>query len=320
MANLYNMNRRTLILDSPLISWKGKSFTQISSIVKKNNNTFIPNTKSANGIIFRARPLKHYRREIAVNMDLSGCHSSRVSTKIDELNRPNGSLVYNYASSALPKSLVGVNNSIDLGLPKNTTELPASCSSCNTSKNTTGAYAFSTTQNALKRVRSSGMIRKQFSPLSNKPTYYTNTAQYLISRSHTFEQNQFSYFSSGNPLAEPGTNAAVNNTYYANGTSTCGKTTPVYFKPNNPQFSQQGGVSSSSLTSRIKYDTITTSASQCSNTKLGKATANALAYGVSEQAYTLKDKLGYPTKKTPTFNAYTGALKICPVRKISREI
>lgn len=320
MANLYNMNRRTLIEDPPFISWKGKSFTQVTSIVKRNNQTPISNSKSANSRIFRAGPLKLYRREIAVNMDLSGCHSGRVSVKIDELNRPNGSLVYNYASPTLPTKIVGVNNSIDLVLPKNTTELPASCSSCNTSKNTTGAYAFSTTQNALKRVRSSGMIRKQFSPLTNKPTYYTNTSQYLISRSHTFDQNQFSYFTSGNPLAEPGTNAAVNNKYHANGTSICGKVAPVYFKPNNSQFCQQGGVSSSSLTNRIKYDTITTSAAKCSNTTLGMATANALAYGVSEKAYTLKDKLGYPTKKTPFFNAYTGALTICPVRKISREI
>jgi len=302
MANLYNMNKQTLINDVPFVSWKNKAFTQISSIIKKNKPT------ATRGSIFSPNPLKIYRREIAANMDLSGCHSSRVSTKIDELDRPNGSLIYN---SNLPKQMVGSNSYVDLKIPNNKTELPGSLSACTVTKNTTGAYAFSQAQNALRRVRSSGMVKKQFSPMTNKSCYYTDTKQYLTSRSKTFSQNQFSYFSTGNPLATPGTNAASGNTYYANGTSACGngKVAPVYFKPSNPQFCQQGGVSSSSLTNRLKYDTVTTSASQC-KVALGPAAANALAYGVSDQAYTIKNKLGFPLKKTPVINKYTGKIRV----------
>jgi hypothetical protein len=85
MANLYNMNRRTLIDDEPLISWKGKAFTQITSIIKQNKPSSV-STSNTKGIIFLPNALKIFRREISSNMDLSGCHSSRVSLKIDELN------------------------------------------------------------------------------------------------------------------------------------------------------------------------------------------------------------------------------------------
>ena len=308
MSNLYNMNKRTLIYDPPFISWKGKAFTQITSILKRNNYNALTTSNQDKAQIFNARPLKIYRKEIAANMDMSGCHSTRSSVRIDEINRPNGSLVYNINSPTLPRTMSGVTNYVDLNLPNNKSELPASLPSCNTTKNTTGAYAFSQTQNALKRVRSSGMIRRQFSPISNKPTYYTDTTQYLVSRNKTMEQNQFNYFNSGNSTVDAGTALASSNTYYGNGTSTCGKFTPVFYKPNNPRFSQQGGVSASASTNRLKYDTLTNSAYQYGKSSLGASVANAMSYGVSEQPYTLKDKIGYPMKRTPVINKYNGKI------------
>lgn len=313
MSNLYNMNKRTLIEDPPFISWKGKAFTQITSIIKKNNyinNININNSNADKGLIFSARPLKIYRKEIAANMGVNGCHSTRSSVKIDEIDRPNGSLVYNYNSKSLPKTMMGVNNFIDLNIPNNTTELPGSCAPCTTSTNTTGTYAFSQTQNALKRVRSSGMIKKQYNPNNNQPTYYTNTAQYLISRSRTLEQNQYNYLKTGNKDATPGTNGASSNVYYANGSIKYnnGNVKQVYYKPNNPSFAQQGGVSSSSFTNRLKYDSLTNSAYLYKKSSLGSAVANAMAYGVSEQSYTLKDKIGYPLTRTPVINKYNGSM------------
>jgi hypothetical protein len=77
----------------------------------------------------------------------------------------------------------------------------------------------------------------------------------------------------------------------------------LYYKPNNSQFGQQGAVSSSSLINRVKYDTLNTIASQTRNT-YGNATANALAYGVSEQSYTQKTRVGYPMKSTPIISKY----------------
>ena len=90
--------------------------------------------------------------------------------------------------------------------------------------------------------------------------------------------------------------------------------TRVYYKPNNPQFAQQGAVTSSSLIARIKYNSITDSTVAYRNA-LGKAVGNALAYGVSEGGYTLKDKIGYPLTKTPKFSKYNDKIRICIPRK-----
>jgi hypothetical protein len=80
------------------------------------------------------------------------------------------------------------------------------------------------------------------------------------------------------------------------------------YKPNNPQFGQQGAVSSSTLVSRKRYDTITKVGNNMKSA-YGSATANALAYGVSDHQYTLKDRIGFPLKKTPVISKYTGEIK-----------
>jgi hypothetical protein len=77
------------------------------------------------------------------------------------------------------------------------------------------------------------------------------------------------------------------------------------YKPNNSQFGVQGAVSGSSLILRKKYDTITDSAAKLQSA-YGSATANALAYGVKDQQYTLKSQIGYPLTKTPVICKYTG--------------
>ena len=88
--------------------------------------------------------------------------------------------------------------------------------------------------------------------------------------------------------------------------------TPNYvtlnYKPNNPQFGQQGAVSSSSLITRKKYDTITHVGAKM-KAPYGSATANALAYGVSDHQYTVKDKIGFPLKRTPVVSKFTGEIR-----------
>ena len=76
------------------------------------------------------------------------------------------------------------------------------------------------------------------------------------------------------------------------------------YKPNNSQFAVQGAVSGSNFILRKKYDTITDVASKLQSA-YGSATANALAYGVPGNQYTLKDKIGYPYKKTPLITKYS---------------
>lgn len=93
----------------------------------------------------------------------------------------------------------------------------------------------------------------------------------------------------------------------------------LFYKPNNPQFAQQGGVNSSDLITRKKYNSITNS-SAAYRTAFGGAVANALAYGVPSNGYTVKDKLGYPMKKTPTFSKYTDEMKQCYVTSFANAI
>lgn len=93
----------------------------------------------------------------------------------------------------------------------------------------------------------------------------------------------------------------------------------LYYKPNNPQFAQQGGVNSSDLITRKKYNSITNS-SAAYRTAFGGAVANALAYGVPSNGYTVKDKLGYPMKKTPTFSKYSDEMKQCSVTSFANAI
>lgn len=75
---------------------------------------------------------------------------------------------------------------------------------------------------------------------------------------------------------------------------------PVYYKPSNSKFANQGAVESSSRTVRLKYDSITNSTKNYRDA-YGSEVANALAYGVSSYGYTIKDKIGYPNKCTPKF-------------------
>ena len=93
----------------------------------------------------------------------------------------------------------------------------------------------------------------------------------------------------------------------------------LYYKPSNPQFAQQGGVNSSDLITRKKYNSITNS-STAYRTAFGGAVANALAYGVPSNGYTVKDKLGYPMKKTPKFTKYSDEMKQCSVTSIANAI
>ena len=77
----------------------------------------------------------------------------------------------------------------------------------------------------------------------------------------------------------------------------------VYYKPSNHQFATQGAVSSSDLIARKKYDNITNVGASF-RSAFGKQTMNAIAYYSSDYGFTIKDKLGYPTKKTPVFTKY----------------
>lgn len=439
----------------PIISWKGKTFQQITSSIKKNAPVS-KNVSMANGRIFKANPLKIYRREIVTAYDTSSC-VARTAIKIDELNRPNGYIITSCDTN-------GLVNTLDIGLTTNTSDLPGLCNT---------PCVLSADENARRRVRSSGNIKKKFDPANNAANYYTDNKQYLASRVKTFNQNQYNYIKQGDATLKPGHSLSVSNLYVGNGFNTCKKyyinvdtsfsylwpavdmsgnyvdTTvdlsagyydvedinavlhskllkkghyyikntlktkvfllnivynnsynkievqtlktgpsdaaiysipdlsgqesawmwtyppsdvvpqitihdnafrhaigfangiyptqqsssvdvislssfepavtpryqPLYYKPNNPQFAQQGAVSASALTARVRYNSIT-NATTAYRDAYGTEVANALAYGVPGSGYTVKDKIGYPNTCYPVFPKEGGVRSsTCAIRK-----
>uniref|UniRef100_A0A6C0DSH6 Uncharacterized protein n=1 Tax=viral metagenome TaxID=1070528 RepID=A0A6C0DSH6_9ZZZZ len=442
------MSARLNMNEIPIIPWKGKTFTQITSRIIKNN-TKVSSTIATN-ILFNPMPLKIYRKEI-VTGDVSNCYQ-RTSVKIDDINRPNGTIVN--TSKNNPKDLV---MTLDYNLVNNNTEAFGKCLDPNECVAT----------NARRRVRSSGIIKRQFDITKNNDTYYTSTNQYLVSRNRKFDQNQYNYVRIGDSKVTPGDALSVSNIYSANGINHCQRyyiqndvsfqyqwvdtlnytvtvphgyyqvedlnhqlkltmdsnyhylldaTTqshiyllniayntflnvielqvtatggsiyaamqnnismpkdaygafvnswtmptyavvpgfiilnnaiqqaigfnagnypntritaptntqtnpidqvftsivkpgiqplyiPIFYKPNNPQFAQQGGVSSSSLILRKRYNTITCN-TQLFRGAYGVNIDNAVAYGVGESGYTKKDKIGYPNTTYPKIPKY----------------
>jgi hypothetical protein len=92
----------------------------------------------------------------------------------------------------------------------------------------------------------------------------------------------------------------------------------LYYKPSNPQFASQGGVSSSTFTARKVYDAITNSGFAYREA-YGASVANAMAYRVmipGYNVYTFKDQIGYPNKLIPKINT-DGSLSKCTPQRFS---
>ncbi len=265
------------------ISWKGKTFGQITTSIQKNKNS---DAEMKQSLLFLPPPLKIYRRE--VNTAQVAVNSTKQSMSIDELNRPGGYLVSSHQVECDCSGNVGI---LDNLIPNNKTDTGECC-------NPTAMLDPATV--ARRRMRSSGVIRKPPSSAVTTAPYCTTSQEYLNTRGKTFDQNQYHYFKSGNPLVKPGAPGSENNKYSANtdGSLYC-PNNPNYFvesqfKPTNYKYSQDGGVSSSSRTSRLNYNTITHNGGLYTKA-FGSEVGNALAYGASSDAYTIKQKNGFPT-------------------------
>jgi hypothetical protein len=75
---------------------------------------------------------------------------------------------------------------------------------------------------------------------------------------------------------------------------------PIYYKPNNINYAQQGAVDAGARLARLKYNTITNAASSY-RTAYGTQTASAYAYGTTPTGTlnSLKIKLGFPNTRVP---------------------
>lgn len=191
-----------------IISWKGKTFDQISSVIQKNKgNNNDTNVKS----IFKANPLKIYRRELKTD----NCNE-RISMSLDKINMPGGMITRGVSDNSV-KNNTGLTSVLNINLTESKYERPGT-GNCNNDK-----ICFNQADNARRRVRSSGMIPKKFNESKNNDKYYTSTNQYLASRSKKFDQNQYYNIKTGDPTIQAGVNSAMFNTYSTNTQSHCPK-------------------------------------------------------------------------------------------------
>jgi len=192
MSATLNMNAKRNI------SWKGKTFNQVVAGLKKNINTF--STESHYGF-FLAPPLKHYRREIA---NTNTC-KTRANVSVDAFLQPGGTI--DNTMSTVPPTYVS-----EFNLTENNTERPVG--RCDT-------VACSKSDDARRRVRSSGNIKRKFT--ASNDTYYTSNTEYLISRNRTVKQNEVFSIRYGNPTYKPGSPDSIPNIYTPNGINHCAK-------------------------------------------------------------------------------------------------
>lgn len=162
------------------VSWKGRTFNQIISKMKKNTGL----QTGAN--IFIPPPVKQYRREIDIE---DNC--SRASISLADFFRP-GATIVNSATGA------GV-HTVDFNLVNDTTEKPSN-QSC--------AQSCSRAENAKRRLRSTG---------APKQNYYTSRAQYLQNRNIGNSQNNYQYLRIGDPTFRSGIPATIQNIYTPTG-------------------------------------------------------------------------------------------------------
>lgn len=202
-----------------IIKWKGKTFNQITSRIQMNTRGQSSTFKKTE--YFRALPILLPRREIATNYNSNSVCDARMSLSINVFDQPGGSII----NSSVTTNNNGLVNTMDNLLPNNRCEDPGTC------------LAFvSPSETAKRRVRSAGMIKRQFDiSKGNDKTYFVDKAQYLISRNLTFQQNQYNYIRSGSATVNPGDALSSLNQYSAQGLNHCAR----YKIPTDCSFSYQ---------------------------------------------------------------------------------
>lgn len=292
MLSRLNQNER------PRTFWKGKTFNQIVSSVRKNTDD-----GEATALMFRARPIKGYRREIATK---SAGNWRAAATVGQMMDMPAATIVNSAVTDCGAGGLAAV---VDFNQTTNQSERP--CGDQNSADTVTNAAI-----NARRRVRSAGMNPNKYNGVDS--VYKSSYAQYNVARVKTFQQNQYNYLKEGEKTATPGDNLSMNNVYSSYSTGTCQP--PIYYKPNNPNYGVQGAVTASERILRTKYNEVTKASSNF-RTTVGEAysLANQYAYGVNNTQIANSRLKKFPPKQTPVVDALTGELKCCNTFLIKKK-
>ncbi len=263
------------------VSWKAQS--NVAVLPSHSTPIYNGDPQLANfyGIPFKAHPLHGYRYD---RNETNRVTSAKHKYMIDKINSPGGYITKPpSAASELLNCADGVacagNVMQDYFLvPNSRTEVPDA-------PGVERDYC-TAADKARRRCRSAVTVLK--------PTYYNRMTEYLQNRCKLYQNKQYNFLADtegADPTVTPGnTPAAANNTYLANCASTRqdGCRTVIY-KPSNPSFANQGAVSASGRTAKLKYDVVTANASSFASA-FGKATCSAYRYSgeVANTPYTLK--------------------------------
>jgi len=245
------------------VQWKSGSLNQELPVFKKNDRS----TLSSGQSLFRAFPPRVYRKELVFANQEGSCNPS-TNIRVGNFEIPGGAITTN------------VTNNVSAPLYYVTTTIDENCGGCSNIMN-------SIQSNSLRRIRSSGVIKKN---------YFTSSQQYLNNRNVSYAKQQYAILREGDSNSVPGSAAAEDNVYSTNGLPpSCNSTKKYsvsYYKPNNSQFSNQGAVSNGCYIARLKYDTERTTAASYTN-----------LYGTSlaGYGYATKKQQGYGLTCTPTF-------------------
>ena len=202
------------------VAWKGQTFNQVMSGIKMNKKTL---SETNNHNLFLPQPIEHYRREIA---SVTSNKCARSSMSVDVLLQPGGSIVNSTSANA---NNTGVGNmTVDFNLTNNKTEKPGTCVGMCSDKTSTDKAS-----DARRRVRSAGMITKKYNHTTNTDTYYTSNHQYLVNRSRTIKQNEYTHLRTGDRTLIPGAPGSAANIYTPNGLSHCPEVIISLYQGNN---------------------------------------------------------------------------------------
>lgn len=259
------------------------------SLIPMNNivATYRKNT-STDGNAFSARPLKHWRKQY---QNILGVSRASVGMPMD---RPGGFMTV--ASTNIQCKTCNSVFPAQIDIFKN-----SNCTSCNP-------------------------IKTKVKPLV---TDFTNTNAYFQSRCLTYDQklsttrieSSINYFNPDGTPVEPSNSSNGSQVY---STVNCYNDKPPLvcntsiYKPNNTQFAQQGGVSSSTRLARLKYNTLNNMPVVNNGITVNGSVFNTAvgAMGLNSGRYQLEPTTSYYTKPKPQATVCyrrNGDKFLCPI-------
>ena len=244
------------------------SYKEAVPMYRFNTASYDNANNGSDGNQFTARPIKHWRKQLQATTLHEGRSISHASIGMP-MDRPGGQVI-----TSVDTLCNTCNGSAEL---IQTIHKDSSCKSCNPIK--------SNIQDSDNRYISNKAYMQSRCITSDQKLAY-NPASFVTYFSTAGIPLEPSDSSSGAQVRE--TNACYTPLYPSTYTQQCNTT---IYKPNNSQFAQQGGVSSGSRISRLKYNTL--------NNNGAAYNSASGAVGINTGRYQTEPSPSYYTKLKP---------------------